>query len=273
MAQTAPHDGMSVEMLRMHFDATIAALEKRLDERNETNAEATRTRWAANETRLHAMNQFRETLSDQAAAFITRHESDNARQLLADKAEAGLRRVADKLDADIGPLRERLEAMSRPNWTGLTGTITVLFAIVAGGYTIMGLKIDTAINPNATAIVALQEHQRQQDSEISIATNRATMSTQADMVSIGDRQQLNARMTTLEQTSSAGALDRRAYQASNTAALVEIETQFRALSHYVNTGKDSNGQLFGLLWKRVYGEDLPVTQFRPEFFRNTGNGN
>lgn len=254
-------------MLKAHFETIITALEKRLDERATNSQESLRTAWAANEQRLHSMNEFREVLSDQAATFITRKESETARQVVGDKTEDSIRRLTDKIDADIGPLRERLEVMARPNWSALMGSVSVLLVIIAGGYTIMGLKIDTAITPNATAIVALQEHARQLDTGLATATNRTTASTQADLVSQGDRAQINARLATLEQGFIAGSLDRRAAQATTTASLIEVETQFRALSHYVNTLKDNDGQLFGLLWRKAYNEDLPPTPFRPEFFR------
>lgn len=97
--------------------------------------------------------------------------------------------------------------------------IFILFVLIAGMCTIIGLKID---------------------SSLSGLNNEVTQN------------KVNAAAAT----------------ATTTMQLIEVETQFKNLSHALNDLKDQNQRIDGLLWKRVYNEVLPPTDYRPNFFKD-----
>jgi hypothetical protein len=49
--------------------------------------------------------------------------------------------------------------------------------------------------------------------------------------------------------------------------LIEIETQFKSISHALNIGIDQQQRIDSLLWARVYHEPLPSTDYRPNYYK------
>lgn len=86
--------GWTVDTLKEHIDTKFADRQKLLDERYETQSEAIRKAESATEKRFEGVNEFRHTLSDQAARFMSR-----------DEAIARL----DRHDADITAINKRLD--------------------------------------------------------------------------------------------------------------------------------------------------------------------
>jgi hypothetical protein len=72
-------------------DWTVRTLKEYFDSLREADREAVKTALDANERRFDSVNEFRQTLSDQAATFISRTEWQSSR----DETERRLRKVED----------------------------------------------------------------------------------------------------------------------------------------------------------------------------------
>lgn len=252
-----------IQHLRREFNAALNAHAQLSAERDAARGEALRVAQVANDSRLNEMNGFRGALSDQSALMITRVEVETARAVIAEKTEEAIATLAAKLDAEIRPLHASIEMISRPNWTLVTSAMSIALVLVGGTYTIVGLKIENAIQPNATAIVTLIEHNRQSDATILAISARTGDSAQADIVSRGDRAQLNTRVAQAEQIAASGQAERRTSEGNMREKLAEVESQVKALSMRVNLEKDATQQLLSLIWPRVFRADLPPTHYRP----------
>lgn len=137
-------------------------LEKFYNEKFKTTELAITVALQANNKRLDGMNEFRETLSDQANRMMTRVE-----------ALAVIQQVQDKSLAEIKPLHEKIAEIQKPNYTLYTGLASALVGICAGVWLIIGLKIDVANSPYITKLEAvntqlniLQSHNITQDGQI-----------------------------------------------------------------------------------------------------------
>lgn len=99
----------TIDSLRSSLLDKMAARDAHLDERKEAQEKAVAERLAEKdkrdseraasmEKRLDGMNEFRQTLSDQAATFLSRAAYDDAHKALEDKVEAGDRAISEKVD-------------------------------------------------------------------------------------------------------------------------------------------------------------------------------
>lgn len=237
--------------------ARIDTLTQLYEQRAQANQEALKAALAANDQRLAGMNEFRAAINDTTNKMMTRIE-----------ALSVIGASTAKIDADVSLMRDRIDIMGRPNYPLLVGIISIVATLVTGIWLIIGLRIDTAITPNAVAIASLQERDREQRTNLDTTTTAAMASTQSDVVSRSDRSQLNSRVLGLETLMASGQADRRASDASVKQQLVEIETQFKATSDTINMQKDAVEQWITLLWMKVYNEKLPTTNFRPNLYRN-----
>lgn len=87
-------------------------------------------------------------------------------------------------------------------------------------------------------------------------------------VSEMDRDKLNAQAG--RNSSEIARLEREITVTQSTLKdqLVEVESQFRAVGQMQNMRHATNQQLFGLIWRKVYGEELPLSSFYPDMSRN-----
>lgn len=247
-----------LDHLRDEFRSALAAQVRIADERDAARTEAIRVAAIANDSRLDKMNEFRSALNDQTSRLVTRAEVESGRNALAGKTEEAIGALAAKLDAEIKPLHVRLEMLSRPNWTLMMSILSVALVLIGGTYTIVGLAISSAIQPNATAIVALVEHNHQQDTILAGVEIASTASTAADLVSRGDRQELNGRLHTLEAAVSTGSADRRAVTGAIQEKLLEIETQFCAGDIVRNLFHANDLRVMAMMWTKTMGGTLPT---------------
>jgi hypothetical protein len=271
MPDTPPHpDNATLQQignLREHLEKLIQSNDRRYEQRDQFQQEALRIALDANNRRLDTMNEFRASLSDQANRMITRSESEMAIQAVIDKNEEACSAINIRLDAELRPVHAKVSEMGKPNWALMGSAISILFVLVAGMYTIIGLKIDASLTPlitqesqNKTAIAVAAE-------TLQTDTIAISASSQADVNSRADRSQMNSRIQTLENQFSISTADMRAFDATVASQMVEIETQFKSLSHAHNEMNDQQQRINGLLWNKVYNEKLPPTDFRPNFFR------
>ena len=128
---TDPASGSSAATdvsLREYLTSLIDAVEKRSDARFDAMKEAVAKVAEANEKRFDSVNEFRQTLSDQAAQFVTR----DTLGALADKLQSGIDRNREDLDT----LAQRLDlsqgeaAGSRITKASLYTVITVATAVL-----------------------------------------------------------------------------------------------------------------------------------------------
>jgi hypothetical protein len=258
----------SVDQLKNHLEALIDANDRRYNDRDAFHSTALRSALEANDKRLAVMNEFRAALADQSGQMLTRSENDAARKSSAERTEQMFTTLALRLDAEIKPLHAKIEESARPNWSLLVAVGSLMLGMIAGVWLIVGLKIDATVSP----VVAQTEQNRvslaTQAEALRNVTTDATSSTQADMESRSDRAQLNERMRNVEAAVHSGSADRRAAEATTKSALVEIETQFKAMSDTLNFQKDVTQQWLTLLWQKTYGESLPPADFRPNLYRS-----
>ena len=86
------------------------------------------------EQRLHEINEFRTQLKDQTQTFITRNEF-NAMTL---------------------PLDEKIEKISRPNFTLFLGLGSMIIVLIGGAWAVIGLQIQVANAPIVSAVAQMQ---------------------------------------------------------------------------------------------------------------------
>jgi hypothetical protein len=132
---------------------------------------------------------------------------------------------------------------------------TVLISAVAALWLILGLRIDSAISPITLELAAVRGRQVVSDTQIatlSDQTQRLQVSGEAssssDVVSRGDRQQLNDRVHELE-----------AEAIASRSALIEIETQFCATDTVRNLMHANDMRLFSILWHKAFINSLLPT--------------
>lgn len=127
--------GWSVDTLKEHFDqrfrdqekavaAAVAASDKATSVAMTAEQRAVAKAEASTEKRFESVNEFRQTLTDQAATFMPRAEANVVNQALADKIDI----LAAKLD--------KLEGRSSGvGWVG---------ALIVGGVAVLGTIIIVA---------------------------------------------------------------------------------------------------------------------------------
>ena len=268
------------------FERRINSLKELLQLRYNDSQKALETALTANDRRLDSMNEFRATLSDQASRMISRTEVETLSENLWNKA-----------NSQIMPLSEKMESMRQTNYPLIGAFITAVIAAVASIWVIVGLKIDATSQPVLVSIESNKTDSTQLNARMRSAEERILGSTQADSVSSADRLQLNDRVRSLEAaavaSTSADATSRadrsqlnerlrinEAVTAQNTneqrasattanSKLVEIETQFKGMSDFINTSNEMNDRWIGVIYNKVFpGQKYPVTTFRPNLYRD-----
>ena len=226
--------------------------------RNEYQKEAVRAAFESNNRRLHAMNECRASLADQAARLITRDESGAARAILADKVDEMAKAMNVRLESELRPVHIRLNEVGRANWALLASLILISFVMIAGVWLLIGLKIDSSLLPVSVAVENITVADATVAETVRNTAVASSAPTQADILSRDDRSQVNGRLQAVEGLVAAGNADRRAADARTAAQLIEIETQFKSASVVINTQKDETQRLLAVLWEKVFpGSTLP----------------
>lgn len=119
--------------------------------------ETTRRSDEAIEKRFESVNEFRETLREQAQSFIPRNEVTAVNERLSRDIEiirdAQNNRVTRaEFEAAHQPLVEQLHRSSQPNWALYVSCGSVLALLLTGAFFVIQLKIDVSIAPMGLAI-------------------------------------------------------------------------------------------------------------------------
>lgn len=136
----ARRSGWTIDTLREHFLALIAEKDKRDQQRYEAQTDAINAALlaaekavtkaeAANQRRFEGVNEFRQTLSDQAATFLSRAEFEAQR-----RADDTQRKADDLRMRDLAARVDKTEGKSaglNAGWGYLIGAIGLFAAIVA----------------------------------------------------------------------------------------------------------------------------------------------
>lgn len=283
----------TIEALRAEVRAGDQRLADQIEAQKQTAAvagAALHERWQANEhavvvaadvanRRLDNMNEFRGALADQQAHFITKDDFsvhlkmfDEMRQTIAGetmrclpRTEADSRREANgirldqlrvsfehRLEAEVTPLRAKIEAAHQPNWGLIISILSVLMVMGTGLWMVIGLQVSNAIEP-----VKLTAEQ----TKLALSTE-AARTTQIENVSHGytsavaDIEALKRQAG--ENTERVSSL--RADATRQSAALIEIETQFCAADIMRNLTHAQDMRLTAMLWARSFdgGMTLPT---------------
>lgn len=253
-----PDDAVSVEFERNN--ARIDALERLYEQKFDAAQKALDVATAANDKRLDSMNEFRNSLNDTTNKMMTRVE-----------ALTVLEAASTKTNSELSILRDRLEESLRPNYPFIIGMMSVAATVLAGVWLIVGLKIDATITPNGMSIVALQEHNRQVDAQLTSTDRLANESSQADLVSRSDRAQLGGRLLSLENQYATGSADRRGKEEAMRQKLVEVETQFCASDIVRNLIHAQNMRIESIMWSKLFPDTRMPTDnaFYPKVCNRT----
>jgi hypothetical protein len=282
----------------------IEANEEKHRIREQFSEKAIETARTEMDHRLAGMNEIRGALADLSGTMVTRAESDTAIHALATKLEADIDGIEAKTSALVQPLRSKMEDLTKTNWPQYISLGGLLLGIVAGGWVVVGLKIDSNNSPVLLAVeqikvAAASNNQRigvlsdtvsrveaavtslQQEAastkairdssvaRINEVEQRQSASTQADTISRQDRNQLNDRTRALEAAVANESSDRKEAQATIKTSLTEIETQFKNIGNILNILVDDYQQWLGIIYEKVFpGQTLPVTRFRPYFHKD-----
>lgn len=146
-------------------------------------------------------------------------------------------------------MNDRLSSIGRPNyalWLTAAGVAVSIFALATAGlFYFMKSEIANQVLP--------------------VAMKSASSET--------DRHKLNDQLREIDSRQVKNEKDVSNIQSSLRDQLVEVESQFRAVGQMQNMRHATNQQLFGLLWKQVYGEHLPMSSFYPDMSRNKSHEN
>jgi SMC interacting uncharacterized protein involved in chromosome segregation len=269
------------ELVSREFQAIrdqIASIERHHESQVAFEREQRRSEKSELDSRLTRMNEFRQAMQDQASRFITRPEFDEAVARSIERTETSRDYVDTQINAHISPVRAEVERLQRPDWGFFASAGSLLVAVVAGCWLVIGLQIDSRVQPiitdmaqNKTAIAQAQER-------LKYVEQSASASTQADASSRSDRAQLNERVKQIEiavpQAHSlnsdvealktrVGSIDDRLQAARNSlteqrAALIEVETQFCGQDNLRNQIHVQDLRWFSILWKKVFGDEIPT---------------
>lgn len=242
------------QSIRTYVDARIEEADKRYQERYEFSQRALEKADNANASRLDAMNEFRGTLADQAARLPTRSE-------VAALNDA----IQTRVTMEIGPIKERIETLSKTNWPLFVSFFGIFVMLVGALWVVIGLKIDGTNQPVLVKLEAVVADNLQLNERLRVVETAAATSSQADAASRADRTQLNQRVAVVEDRAARGTADRLAADARENAALIEIETQFKSASIVMNLNQDHDEQLLSILYAKAFpGDHLPATDYRPQ---------
>jgi hypothetical protein len=119
---------IQVNNLDEKFKLLIDAAEKKNELRFQSQQQAVNKAESAAEKRFESVNEFRRTLSDQTATFLTRNEYGIQQQSILERFEAISSRVA-ALDKTVGEIREHGSGKNAV-WTSLPAIIAVAISLV-----------------------------------------------------------------------------------------------------------------------------------------------
>jgi len=187
------------------LQADLNRLEKLYDERFLAQEKAVLVALEANNKRLDAMNEFREALADQATQLISRSE-----------AMAALQATTNHFETQLGLTKDKLEALSKPNYVLASSLLSALFVLIAGSWLVIGLKIESATAPLGLSVSQLTANQLIKGQQIT-SINDDIRSLQKDMTeghakdtqAQAEREQIFGKLIAQEKVMAQAIIDRQ----------------------------------------------------------------
>jgi hypothetical protein len=248
-----------IDHLRGYLLTIIESNDRRYEERDKAAQAALHAALVSNDQRLKSMNEFRAALGDQSARMISRVEHDAATTAMGAKIDQLAETSETRLRSAIEPIAESVHAVGKPNWAAMASLASAFFVVIAGGWLVIGLKIDDSLAPITVGVEQARTTLSLDTQRLTSLEARAAASGEADTVSKTDRAQLNGRMHDVEQTISVTVAERRQQFAVMEARLVEVETQFCASDIVRNLMHATDMRLISLLWRKAFPDTLLPT--------------
>lgn len=146
---------------------------------------------------------------------------------------ANLTAQISQLVSAVGSHNDKLSSLGRPNWSLLIASFGILVPVLGFGFWVNQQTMTNMILP---------------------------LQTRADRSEI-DRSHLNNSVEKMDDAMDMLREEMRSNSATFRASLTEIETQFAAQSQLGNMRAAARQQTSALLWRKVYGEDLPNGEY------------
>ena len=155
------------------------------------------------------------------------------------------REFAHTSQSQLAAINDKLSQRERTNWPVLLSIFGLVITMAVGAFFVVKQEISTRVTPLEAASRVSESDRGKLNQEVSMLRGDV-VGTKADVS--------NLRTGVGEQ-------------------LREIETQFRAVSQLQNTRTAYNQQMFGLLWEKVYGQELPSVNYFSDMSQPKAHGN
>lgn len=155
------------------------------------------------------------------------------------------REFAHTSQSQLSAINDKLSQRERTNWPVLLSIFGLIITMAIGAFFVVKQEIST----------------------------RATPLEAAARVSESDRGRLNQEVSMLRGEVVSGKAEISNLRTGLGEQLKEIETQFRAVSQLSNTRTAYNQQMFGLLWHKVYDQQLPPVNYFSDMSQPKAHGN
>jgi hypothetical protein len=248
-----------IDHLRGYLLTIIESNDRRYEERDKAAQAALHAALVSNDQRLKSMNEFRAAFGDQSARMISRVEHDAASAALGAKIDQLAETSEARLRSAIEPIAESVHAVGKPNWAAMASLASAFFVVIAGGWLVIGLKIDDSLGPITVGVEQARTTLTLDTQRLTTLEAKTAQSGEADTVSKTDRSQLNQRMHDVEQVISTTVAERRQQFAVMEARLVEVETQFCASDIVRNLMHANDLRVQSILWRKTFPDTLLPT--------------
>jgi len=252
---------------RLYTDQQIGALK-------ESRAEDAKSL----ENRLARMVEARNLIEASQSSFIKRDEFEDVKRWGQGLHDNNREFVVQQIETKLQPVVSDITRLQRPNWSALAVVVSMAIGIIAGGWLIVGLKIDSSVAPLGLAIETLRTQTAQNTERMRGVETTISPIAQNSTTSLADRAQLNERVRHLETVLPTGAtavsdlanvrlqvtdlvnrvVSLRTDQSRQDQALVEIETQFCGQDNLRNQIHAQDLRWFSMLWRKAYGDEMPT---------------
>jgi hypothetical protein len=213
------------------LQAEVVHLKERLEDRDKHNRELVTSTWSADQqSQQQTIDSIKKRVDDLATEF--------------GKDVTILR---EKLDTSMKGVEKQITDFGKTNWPLIVASLSVVMGILAGGWVIMGLFVQSATAPQTVALGQLLSTTSNLDNRLHLVENSTFASNAADSAGRSDREQLNGRLRTLEATVHEDSAQRRSEGAAITQKLTEVETQFCASDIVRNLITAADLRLFSML--------------------------
>lgn len=157
---------------------------------------------------------------------------------------SGLKAGQERMFQDLGEIKRAISSSGKTNWP----------IIIAGFAAIAGIAV-----PSIAAFYLFSSLQAQNQIASLRSEEIAPLEAKAE-ISIRDRGEIHGETI----RNSDAISDLKNTDAKTLEMLKEIETQMKLVYDIANLRQSHADQFTSLLWKKVYGEDFPLSSYYPQ---------